>query len=123
MDILIEESKIGTLKLSLLVIKKFIYMLLVNENYQLNLPDVDVLMLETNDSTAINNDNIIVRIKLVVKPSEDLVNLKNKINNLILKRTESALNLFLLNVHIIFIAENKKVDINNARTKKINATS
>lgn len=123
MDILIEESKIGTLKLSLLVIKKFIYMLLVNENYHLSLDDVDVLMLETNDISAINNNNIIVRIKLAVNSSEDLVNLKNKINNLILKRTESALNLFLLNVHIIFIAQSKKVEINNARTKKNNATS
>ncbi|WP_425380978.1 hypothetical protein [Spiroplasma endosymbiont of Polydrusus pterygomalis] len=122
MDLLIEESKVGTLKLSLLVIKKFIYMLLVNENYQLNLNDVDVLMLETNDSSAINN-NIIVRIKLVVNSSEDLVNLKDKINNLILKRTESVLNLFLLNVHIVFIAWNKEVEINNVRTKKNNATS
>lgn len=122
MDLLIEESKVGTLKLSLLVIKKFIYMLLVNENYQLNLDDVDVLMLETNDISAINN-NIIVRIKLVVNSSEDLVNLKNKINNLILKRTESVLNLFLLNVHIIFTAWNKEVEINNVRTKKNNTTS
>lgn len=122
MDLLIEESKVGTLKLSLLAIKKFIYMLLVNENYQLNLDDVDVLMLETSDISAINN-NIIVRIKLVVNSSEDLVNLKDKINNLILKRTESALNLILLNVHIIFIAWNKEVEINNARTKKNNATS
>lgn len=122
MDILVEESKIGTLKLSLLVIKKFIYMLLVNENYQLSLDDVDVLMLETNDISAINNNNIVL-IKLAVNLSEDLVNLKNKINNLILKRTESVLNLFLLNVHIIFIAQSKKVEINNARTKKNNATS
>ncbi len=122
MDLLIEESKVGTLKLSVLVIKKFIYMLLVNENYQLSLDNVDVLMLETNDISAINN-NIIVHIKLVVNSSEDLVNLKDKINNLILKRTESALNLFLLNVHIIFIARNKEVEINNARTKKNNTTS
>lgn len=122
MDILIEESKVGTLKLSSLVIRKFIYMLLVNENYQLSLDDVDVLMLETNDITAINN-NIIVRIRLAINSNENLINLKDKINNLILKRTESALNLFLLNVHIIFIAQSKEVEINNARTKKDNATS
>ncbi|WP_342260891.1 hypothetical protein [Spiroplasma endosymbiont of Notiophilus biguttatus] len=122
MEILIEESKVGTLKLSSLVIKKFIYMLLINDNYQLTLEDVEVLMLETNDITAINN-NIIVRIKLIVNPNEDLVNLKNKINNLILKRTESALNLFLLNIHIIFIAQTKEVEINNARTKENNPAS
>ena len=122
MEILIEESKVGTLKLSSLVIKKFIYMLLINDNYQLTLEDVEVLMLETNDITAINN-NIVVRIKLIVNPNEDLVNLKNKINNLILRRTESALNLFLLNIHIIFIAKNKEVEINNARTKEDNPAS
>ncbi|BET37731.1 hypothetical protein [Spiroplasma ixodetis] len=116
MEILIEESKVGTLKLSSLVIKKFIYMLLINDNYQLTLEDVEVLMLETNDITAINN-NIVVRIKLIVNQNEDLVNLKNKINNLILRRTESALNLFLLNIHIIFIAQTKEVETNNARTK------
>ncbi|WJG71072.1 hypothetical protein [Spiroplasma ixodetis] len=119
MEILIEESKVGTLKLSSLVIKKFIYMLLINDNYQLTLEDVEVLMLETKDITAINN-NIVVRIKLIVNPNEDLVNLKNKINNLILRRTESALNLFLLNIHIIFIAQTKEVEINNARTKEDN---
>ncbi|WP_338973798.1 hypothetical protein [Spiroplasma endosymbiont of Tricholauxania praeusta] len=122
MEILIEESKVGTLKLSSLVIKKFIYMLLINDNYQLTLEDVEVLMLETNDITAINN-NIVVRIKLIVNPNEDLVNLKNKINNLILRRTESALNLFLLNIHIIFIAKAKEVEINNARTKEDNPAS
>ncbi|WP_395472960.1 hypothetical protein [Spiroplasma endosymbiont of Nomada rufipes] len=122
MEILIEESKVGTLKLSSLIIKKFIYMLLINDNYQLTLEDVEVLMLETNDITAINN-NIVVRIKLIVNPNEDLVNLKNKINNLILRRTESALNLFLLNIHIIFIAETKEVEINNARTKEDNPAS
>ncbi|WP_338960656.1 MULTISPECIES: hypothetical protein [unclassified Spiroplasma] len=123
MEILIEESKVGTLKLSSLVIKKFIYMLLINDNYyQLTLEDVEVLMLETNDITAINN-NIVVRIKLIVNPNEDLVNLKNKINNLILRRTESALNLFLLNIHIIFIAKTKEVEINNARTKEDNPAS
>ncbi|WDA54672.1 MAG: hypothetical protein PPFGHCPK_01132 [Spiroplasma endosymbiont of Drosophila atripex] len=122
MEILIEESKVGTLKLSSLVIKKFIYMLLINDNYQLTLEDVEVLMLETNDITAINN-NIVVRIKLIVTPNEDLVNLKNKINNLILRRTESALNLFLLNIHIIFIAKTKEVEINNARTKEDNPAS
>ncbi|WP_342272977.1 hypothetical protein [Spiroplasma endosymbiont of Acasis viretata] len=122
MEILIEESKVGTLKLSSLVIKKFIYMLLINDNFQLTLEDVEVLMLETNDITAINN-NIVVRIKLIVNPNEDLVNLKNKINNLILRRTESALNLFLLNIHIIFIAKTKEVEINNARTKEDNPAS
>ncbi|WP_425377418.1 hypothetical protein [Spiroplasma endosymbiont of Aleiodes alternator] len=122
MEILIEESKVGTLKLSSLVIKKFIYMLLINDNYQLTLEDVEVLMLETNVITAINN-NIVVRIKLIVNPNEDLVNLKNKINNLILRRTESALNLFLLNIHIIFIAQTKEVEINNARTKEDNPAS
>ncbi|WP_174481166.1 hypothetical protein [Spiroplasma endosymbiont of Danaus chrysippus] len=122
MEILIEESKVGTLKLSSLVIKKFIYMLLINDNYQLTLEDVEVLMLETNDITAINN-NIVMRIKLIVNPNEDLVNLKNKINNLILRRTESALNLFLLNIHIIFIAQTKEVEINNARTKEDNPAS
>ncbi len=122
MEILIEESKVGTLKLSSLVIKKFIYMLLINDNYQLTLEDVEVLMLETNDITAINN-NIVVRIKLIVNPNEDLVNLKNKINNLILRRTESALKLFLLNIHIIFIAQTKEVEINNARTKEDNPAS
>lgn len=122
MEILIEESKVGTLKLSSLVIKKFIYMLLINDNYQLTLEDVEVLMLETNDITAINN-NIVVRIKLIVNPNEDLVNLKNKINNLILRRTESVLNLFLLNIHIIFIAQTKEVEINNARTKEDNPAS
>ncbi|WP_342254349.1 hypothetical protein [Spiroplasma endosymbiont of Zeiraphera isertana] len=122
MEILIEESKVGTLKLSSLVIKKFIYMLLINDNYQLTLEDVEVLMLEKNDITAINN-NIVVRIKLIVNPNEDLVNLKNKINNLILRRTESALNLFLLNIHIIFIAQTKEVEINNARTKENNPAS
>lgn len=122
MEILIEESKVGTLKLSSLVIKKFIYMLLINDNYQLTLEDVEVLMLETNDITAINN-NIVVRIKLIVNRNEDLVNLKNKINNLILRRTESALNLFLLNIHIIFIAQTKEVEINNARTKEDNPAS
>ena len=122
MEILIEKSKVGTLKLSLLVIKKFIYMLLINDNYQLSLEDVDVLILEKNDVTAINN-NIVVRIRLIVNPSEDLVNLKSKINNLILKRTESALNLFLLNIHIIFIAQTKEVEINNAKTKKDNTAS
>lgn len=122
MEILIEESKVGTLKLSSLVIKKFIYMLLINDNYQLTLEDVEVLMLETNDITAINN-NIVVRIKLIVNPNEDLVNLKNKINNLILRHTESDLNLFLLNIHIIFIAQTKEVEINNARTKEDNPAS
>ncbi|WP_342258131.1 hypothetical protein [Spiroplasma endosymbiont of Nomada ruficornis] len=122
MEILIEESKVGTLKLSSSIIKKFIYMLLINDNYQLTLEDVEVLMLETNDITAINN-NIVVRIKLIVNPNEDLVNLKNKINNLILRRTESALNLFLLNIHIIFIAQTKEVEINNARTKEDNPAS
>ncbi|WP_338980619.1 hypothetical protein [Spiroplasma endosymbiont of Lasioglossum malachurum] len=122
MEILIEESKVGTLKLSSLIIKKFIYMLLINDNYQLTLEDVEVLMLETNDITAINN-NIVVRIKLIVNPNENLVNLKNKINNLILRRIESALNLFLLNIHIIFIAQTKEVEINNARTKEDNPAS
>lgn len=122
MEILIEESKVGTLKLSSLVIKKFIYMLLINDNYQLTLEDVEVLMLETNDIIAINN-NVVVRIKLIVNPNKDLINLKNKINNLILKRTESALNLFLLNIHIIFIAQAKEVEINNARTKEDNPAS
>lgn len=121
MEILIEESKVGTLKLSSLVIKKFVYMLLINDNYQLSLDDVDVLMLETSNITA--NNNVVVRIKLVVNPNDDLVTLKNKINNLVLKRTESALNLFLLNVHIIFIAQNKKVETNNATTENDNATS
>lgn len=105
MEILIEESKVGSLKLSSLVVKKFIYMLLINDNYQLTLEDVDVLMSETNDVATINN-NIIVQIRLTVNPKEDLVVLKNKINKLILKRAESALNLFLLNIHIIFVAQN-----------------
>lgn len=111
MEILIEESKIGTLKLSLLVIRKFIYMLLINDNYQLSLEDVNVLIAETNEFAITNNNNVIIQINLVVNPNEDLVSLKNKINNLILKRAESALNLFLLNIHIIFVAANKKVEV------------
>lgn len=102
MEILIEENKRGTLKLSSLVVRKFIYMLLTTDNYQVALDDINVVVLE--------NNNITVEIKLNVDRNEDLIVLKSKINKMILKRINSVLNLVLLNTHLIFTTKSKKVE-------------
>lgn len=95
MEIVIEENKPGTLKLSSLVVRKLIHMLLTSDNYKVELEDINASILE--------NNSIIAEIKLAVACDTDLVSLKNKINKMILKRVNSILNSVLLNTHLIFI--------------------
>ncbi|WP_308149803.1 hypothetical protein [Spiroplasma sp. AdecLV25b] len=100
MDILIEENKRGTLKLTSLVVKKLIYILLTSDNYQVEFADIDASILEDN--------SIIAEIKLAVACDTDLLSLKSKLNKMILKRVNSVLNLVLLNTHLVFITNNKE---------------
>lgn len=97
MDILIEENTRGTLKLTPLVVRKLIYMLLTSDNLEVELANIDASILE--------NNSIIAEIKLSVAHDTDLVSLKNKLNKMILKRVNSVLNSVLLNTHLIFIAK------------------
>ncbi|WP_375318275.1 hypothetical protein [Spiroplasma endosymbiont of Virgichneumon dumeticola] len=100
MDILIEENKRGTLKLTSLVVKKLIYILLTSDNYQVEFADIDASILEDN--------SIIAEIKLAVACDTDLLSLKSKLNKMILKRVNSVLNSVLLNTHLVFITNNKE---------------
>jgi len=100
MEIIVDKNAQGTLKLSTLVVRKLIYMLLKTDNYDVNLADIDVSILE--------NNNIIAQIKLDVDCHADLVSLKNTINKMILKRVNSVLNSVLLNTHLLFSIKAKQ---------------
>ncbi|WP_342275685.1 hypothetical protein [Spiroplasma endosymbiont of Nebria brevicollis] len=100
MNIIIEENKRGTLKLTSLVVRKLIYILLTSDNYQVEFAAINASILE--------NNSIIAEIKLAVDCDTDLLSLKSKLNKMILERVNSVLNSVLLNTHLIFITNCKE---------------
>lgn len=93
----IDTNNSGKLSVSDNVIKKLIHRLLTAEDYRVKLNDIKITNKENSDLEA--------QIQVMVNNKNNLVDLKDQIINLILKRINAVLNVNITNINLIFASE------------------
>lgn len=90
----IDQTTSGKLSVSTIVLKKLIYRLLTSENYQVDFNGIEIVNKENADLEA--------RIQVMVNEKSNLIDLKEQIIKLILKRINAVLNVNVTNINLIF---------------------
>ncbi|MBE4703870.1 hypothetical protein [Spiroplasma platyhelix] len=90
----IDQTNSGKLSVSKTVLKKLIYRLLTSENYQVDFDGIQILNKENADLEA--------QIQVMVNEKSNLIDLKEQIIKLILKRINAVLNVNVTNINLIF---------------------
>lgn len=93
-NIEIDQTNSGRLSVSTNVIQKLIYRLLTSENYHVDLKGIKIISKENTDLET--------QIQVMVNKKDNLIDLKDRIISLILKRIDAILNVNITNINLIF---------------------
>lgn len=93
----IDKTTNGRLSVSITVIQKLIHDLLTSENYHVDLKNIKVISKENTDLET--------QVEVMVNKNDNLIDLKDRIISLILKRIDAILNVNITNINLIFAAK------------------